>query len=104
MQQKLDEPLQYFFNHYNLEIEDTPRTLTHPTKLPQKPLYSIGITKYIKLVALPSGSRNKLQIRLENLYDQFDRTKMNKSDCYINEADLVVSIWKLANQDKTAGL
>ena len=57
------------------------------------------IKKYIKLVSIPLDS-NKLQIRLENLYDEYDGTILNKSECYINELDLVTAIWKLSNKDE----
>jgi len=87
-----------------LDIENLPNKLLPSfTKLPQKPLFSVGIKDYIKMVAIPLDS-NKLQIRLENLYDRYDKTKMNKTDCYINELDLITSIWKLSNQAKASNL
>lgn len=54
-------------------------------------------------MTIPLGS-NKLQLRLENMYDQYDRTKLNKSECYINELELITAIWKLSNQAKSINL
>ena len=59
-------------------------------------LADVGIKKNIKLVTVPLA-KNKLLIRLVNMFDQFDGSSVDPDECYINETGLVTALFNSVN-------
>ena len=80
VQLSIDDPLQYFFS---FDFQESP-TSEHQSTLPSAGVFSQNLIAVVppslKYITFPTGVRNELFLRIENLGDKFDSDRQAGED------------------------